>query len=226
MKEYKHMMSLLQDRQYFADLLNGPCRPISLDSGEDEGGHGPDRAYIPIHPEWIDEERSRRITDVYHKLIPGEMPYRTMVCVVRNPDVQMGGVTVDESHKRTRYIIVTIVPDLDFPYNINFPLIQGNGIISLCAWEMTRATIAASEAYMKVNITNEPHPPILNNAVVEWVSLYVGERDFSGPTNLKEMALYTSDINLDTHLYNVYAMGDKPLLRKLMDAVKLDNAEG
>lgn len=225
MKEYTHIKKLLQDRQYFADLLNGPCKPISFDSGGDKGDYGPDGKYIPINPEWIDDERSNRITDVYHNLMPREMPYPTMVRVVRNPDVQMGGVSVDENHKRTRYIIVTIVPDLDYPYNINFPLIQSHGVISLSMWEMTRATIAASEAFMQVEITDKLRPPILNNAVIEWVSFYIGEKDFSGPTNLKEMALFASDISLDTHLYNVYAMEEEPLIRKLMDAVKLDNTK-
>jgi hypothetical protein len=149
----------------------------------------------------------------------------TMVRVVRNPDVQMDGVSVDENDKRTRYIVVTIVPDLSFPYNTNFPLIQGNGIISLCTWEMTRATIAASEAYIKVAITDEPHPPILNNAVIEWVSFYSGDKGLSGPTNLNQMAIYATDINLDTHLYNVHTLKEDPLVNRIKEAANLDSIQ-
>jgi hypothetical protein len=225
MIEYTHIKNLLQDNQYFADLLNGPCKPISLDNGGDKGNYGPDGKYIPINPGWIDEERSSRMTDIYHNLIPIEMPYMTMVRVVRNPDVQMDGVSVDENDKRTRYIVVTIVPDLSFPYNTNFPLIQGNGIISLCTWEMTRATIAASEAYIKVAITDEPHPPILNNAVIEWVSFYIGDKGFSGPTNLNQMAIYATDINLDTHLYNVHTLKEDPLVNRIKEAANLDSIQ-
>ena len=108
MIEYTHIKNLLQDNQYFADLLNGPCKPISLDNGGDKGNYGPDGKYIPINPGWIDEERSSRMTDIYHNLIPIEMPYMTMVRVVRNPDVQMdwcqlfAQLLLRKSHLRTK----------------------------------------------------------------------------------------------------------------------------
>ena len=74
-------------------------------------------------------------------------------------------------------------------------------------------------------ITDEPHPPILNNAVIEWVSFYIGDKGFSGPKNLNQMAIYATDINLDTHLYNVHTLKEDPLVNRIKEAANLDSIQ-
>ena len=224
--ELKNTIALLKDNQYFADLMNGPCRPTrgKAHSAQTEETEAQD-AYIPVNPDWIDEEMSERLTKVYHGLIPGEMPFDTLIQVVRNSDVLMNGVAVDDGSKRTRYIVVTVVRDTGYPYDMNFPLIQSMGIVSLGAWELTRSAIAASEEFAKVLITDHPVPPILNNAFPEWVSLYVGSDGFKGPKNLRSMAIVdentSDDLEMDTHLYEMRSIDD-PLARRLLEAVDED----
>lgn len=216
--DMNHTIALLKDNRYFADLLNGPCNPVSEKCSEGD-------TFIPINPEWIDEGMSERLTCVFHNLIPDEMPFASLVRVVRNPDMLLDGTAVDDGKKRTRYIVATVVQDTEYPYDVNFPLIQTMGIVSLSAWELTRSTIAASEAFAKVIISERPMPPILNNAAVEWVSLYVGREKFTGPTNLRSMAIAGSkpsdDLDMDAHLYNLRSMDD-PLTKRLIEAADLD----
>lgn len=219
--ELKNTIALLKDNQFFSDLMNGPCRPMR-DSGI--AAEVKD-VFIPVNPDWIDDEMSERLTEVYHGLIPGEMPFDTLIRVVRNPDVLMNGVAIDDGSKRTRYIVVTVVRDAEYPYDVNYPLIQSMGIVSLGAWELTRSAIAASEAFAKVLIAEHPVPPILNNAFPEWVSLYVGKDGFKGPTNLRSMAFVddktSDDLEMDTHLYDLRSMDD-PLVRRLVEAADED----
>lgn len=223
--ELKNTIALLKDNQYFADLMNGPCRPTrgKGHSAQAEATEAQE-SFIPVNPDWIDEEMSERLTKVYHGLVPGEMPFNTLIRVVRNPDVLMNGVAVDDGSKRTRYIVVTIVWDTEYPYDMNFPLIQSMGIVSLGAWELTRSAIAASEEFAKVLITDHPVPPILNNAIIEWVSLYVGKKGFTGPTNLKETAIMKEDslddLDTDTNLYDLRSIDD-PLVKRLLEAVDI-----
>lgn len=222
MKNYKNVTELLKDNQYFSELLNGPCRPVSIE--EDEKKDGGEKEFMPINPDWISKEMSERMTQVYHNLLPSEMPFNTLVRVVNNPDDMMDGVAVDHNSKRNRYIVVTIVPDMDFPYDFNFPLILGMSIISLCTWELSRAGIAASEKYARIVITPDLKPPILNNAVVEWVSLYIGRKEYTGPTNLVHMSTNSENLNLDTHLFKLRQM-DHDLIRRLIEAVDADEKE-
>lgn len=214
----KNAIAVLKDNSFFADLLNGPCKPTHEPRAYKEG------TVLPINPDWIDDDMSERLTKVYHDLIPGEMPFETLVRVVKNPDVLMNGVAVDDGKKRTRYIVVMVVNDTEFPYDLNFPLIQCMGIVSLGSWEMTRAVIAASKEYARVQLVESPTPPILNNAIIEWVSLYVGKKGFTGPTNLKETAIMKEDslddLDTDTNLYDLRSIDD-PLVKRLLEAVDI-----
>ncbi len=216
----KTTISLLKDNKYFADLINGPCRPLSEEAGAEE-----QNAFIPVNPDWIDDEMSEKLTCIYRGLIPGEMPFETLIRVVKNPDVLMNGIAVDDSSKRTRYIVLTIVRDAGYPYDENYPLIQSMGIVSLGAWEMARAAITASEEFAKIVIMEQPVSPILNNAHIEWVSLYVGRKGFKGPKNLRSMAIIdektSDDFELDTHLYDLRSI-DNPLVQRLLNAVDED----
>jgi len=219
----KKTTSLLKDNQFFADLINGPCKPVSEGAGSEEL-----KSFIPVNPDWVDDELSERLTCVYRGLIPREMPFETLVRVVKNPDVLMNGIAVDDSSKRTRYIVVTIVRDMGYPYEENYPLIHSMGIVSLGTWEMARAAITASEEFAKIVITEVPVSPILNNAHPEWVSLYVGRKGFKGPKNLRSMAIIdkktSDDFELDTHLYDLHSIDD-PLVQRLLEAVDEDEKD-
>ena len=218
-------IALLKDNQFFAGLLNGPCKPVRDGHDNRTVEAAEERPFIPINPDWIDEEMSERLTKVYHSMVPDETPFVSIVRVVRNPDTIMNGIAVDDGRKRTRYIVVTVVQEAEYPYDMNFPLIQIMGIVSLSAWETTRSSIAASEAFAKVMITEQPVPPILNNATVEWVSLYVGRENFTGPTNLRTMTAISDrppdDLDIDTHLYILRSMKD-PLAQRLVEASDQD----
>lgn len=225
--DMNNTIALLKDNHFFADLLNGPCKPMADKTvGAQDGNQKGQRGYLPINPDWIDEDMSERLTGVFHRLFPEEMPFTTLVRVVKNPDVLLDGVAVDDGTKRTRYIVVTVVQDAEYPYDMNFPLILTMGIVSLSAWELTRSTIAASEAYANVMLTKFPVPPILNNAIVEWVSLYVGKDGYKGPRNLRDMAFVdeaaSDDLEMDTHLYDLRTV-DNPLAQRLLDAVNEDS---
>jgi hypothetical protein len=164
---------------------------------------------------------SNRLTEVYHNLIPREMPFSTLVQVVRNPEQPEDTVVVDDTAKCPRYIIVTIVPESEIPYDVNFPLIQAMGVASLYSWELSRLTIAASERDTRVLIATNSIPPFLNVARIEWVSLYTGKRAFAGPSNVNSIVENGEGLELDTHLFRIREM-EHLVVGRLIEAVELD----
>ena len=48
------------------------------------------------------------------------------------------------------------------------------------------APLAASRKDMQVQIATEPIPPMLNNARLEWVSIYLGRKPYEGVIQLRE----------------------------------------
>ncbi len=206
--------NLLKDPAYLAELLNGPCVPGDFDG-----------TCKPIHPEWIDEERSNYLTLAYQKLLPGTLPYITCVKAECNPDTLYNGICVDNAEKRLRYFVITVVPDTDFPYDSSYPLLLFSGIASLHFWETARATIDASEQWMKVLIASDPVPPILNNARIEWVTLYLGRESFRGITKLSEQWAEAKDYDgfeMNVHLYEIRNMKPCQVLQRLIDAYDKD----
>ena len=210
------ILDLLNDPAYLAELLNGPCAPGDF--------NGP---AAPIHPEWIDTHQSETLTDAYHKLLP-LLPYVTCVKVEKNPDTQYGDTCVDDNAKRRRYFVITLVPDTEFPYDSSYPLIMFSGVASLHFWETTRATLAASEQWMKVALATEPTPPILNNARIEWVTLYLGHQPFRGITKLSEQWADAKDFDgfeMNVHLYEIRNMEPCETLQRLLNAYDKDFPE-
>lgn len=201
---------LLHDTRYLADLVNGPCMP-----------HAPEVPFVPVHPEWIDHEASASVTEAFRRLLPEEMPYKSSVLVERNPDTLYGGACVDENKKRQRYVVVSIVPDAEAPYNYSFPLIHAMWMVSLGCWETVRATLVACRQDMQVRIVTEPKPPILNNARLDWVSLYLGRKPYEGCLKLSEQrseAENEGKLDCDVHLLSVRALPPDPLLHRLLEA--------
>ena len=208
------IIELLNDAAYLAELLNGPCAPGDFNGPCD-----------PVHPEWIDAEKSAMLTAAYHSLLPATLPYFTCVKEERNPDTLYNGTCVNENGKRQRYFVITIVPDTDFPYDSSYPLLMFSGVASLHFWETARATLEASEQWMKVQLATEPEPPILNNARIEWVTLYLGREPFKGITKLSEQWAEAKDYDgfeMNVHLYEVRKMEPCPVLQRLLDAYDKD----
>ena len=201
---------LFADMDYVASLLNGPCRPCC-------GQHHCE----PIRREWIDETASREVTEALGRLLPGGIPYMCRVIVEKNPDMNYGGVCVDSNEKRQRYFMVTVIPDTVFPYNSNYPLIHSMRSVALHCWEVIRATLAACTKDMLVLISKAPEPPILNNARIEWVSLYLGRKPYTGLARLskqwKDPAEYDGHED-DVCLYKLREMDPDPLLQRLIEA--------
>ena len=213
----KHITELLRDKAYIAGLLNGPCTPGDLE-----------RADIHVNPEWIDSDASAAVTEAFHRQLPGGIPYLTEVIVERNPDTMYGGACVDANEKRQRYIVVSVIPDTDYPFDYSYPLIHQMWMQGLYCWELIRATIAACTKEMQVLLSRNPVPPILNNAHLEWVSLYLGRTPYRGITMLSEQWDKAEDFDgceADVHLYKVREMERIPLLQRLIEAYDADYPE-
>ena len=205
---------LLTDSLFVTDLLNGPCVP-------GDNSH----EFSPINPDWLDDEMSAKATEAFHRLMPEEMPYPSLILAERNPDVLFDGVGVDNSEKRMRYIVVTVIPDTDYPFNYSFPLIHELHITSLICWETVRATLKACTKEMQVLLSNRQIPPILNSARIGWVSLYLGRESYQGISKLSEQWEESEDFDgfeANVRLYKIREMEDTPLLRRLIEAYDAD----
>ncbi len=77
-----------------------------------------------------------------------------------------------------------------------------------------------------ISVNSKTHtPPILNNARIEWISLYLGREQYKGNDRLSEQWSEEEGfdgIESDIHLYKVREMDADPLLQKLMDAYDAD----
>ena len=212
-----NIIELLKDKNYIVDLLNGPCTPKDLKNDS-----------IPIYQEWIDMEASAAVTDAFHRLLPDGIPYMNAIIVERNTDTLYEGTCVDANDKRLRYIVVSVIPDTEFPFNYSYPLIHELWMAGLYCWELTRAALAACTKEMQVLLAKHPVPPILNNARIEWVSLYLGRKPYEGISRLSEQWVEAEDfdgLDADVHLYKVREMEHDPLLQRLIDAYDKDYPE-
>ena len=207
-------IELLKENSFISELLNGPCAP--KDDKSD---------CAPINPAWIDQEMSEIITTAFHKLLPSDMPYLTYVLVERNPDSMYEGTCVDADEKRMRYFVISVIPDTEYPYDCSFPMIHQMWTLSLHCWEVIRATLAACTMDMRFRIATNPVPPILNNAKIEWVSLYLGRNPYRGISKLSEQWSCPEEydgIEFDVHLYKIREMDTTPLLQRLVEAFDSD----
>lgn len=69
---------------------------------------------------------------------------------------------------------------------------------------------------------------ILNNARIEWVSLYLGRQPYRGISKLSDQWTEAEDFDgceNDVHLYKVREMETNPLLQRLIDAYEADYPE-
>lgn len=210
-----HLTAILNDKDYIVDLLNGPCMPSN-----EKQEHN-----MPINPDWVDMEASASVTEAFHTLLPKGIPYQTYIIVERNPDTLYGGTCVDANEKRLRYFVISVIPDTEFPFDYSYPLIHTMWMVSLHCWELIRAALGACTKEMQVLLAKNPVPPILNNARLEWVSLYLGRKPYKGICKLSEQWVEAEDfdgIDADIHLYKVREKDDDPLLQKLIAAYDAD----
>lgn len=204
---------LMKDKGFVAELLNGPLGPSSTE-----------KEFAPVNPDWIDAASSEGVTDAFHGLLPPNLPYLTYIIVERNPNTIMEGTAVEDNDNRTRYFLVVILPDTEYPYNVNFPLITLMSITGLYAWEMVRATLAASEQWCRVVLAEDAKPPILNCAKVFWTSLFLGRKPYSGLRTLSEQWIKEEKPGeeVDTHLHIVREAEESEIRAKLLSAYDED----
>lgn len=213
--EYRRLRALLADNGYMRDLLNnGGILP-------DEDG----RNHL-IEEGWIDQEASGQITETYHRLSAQDGTFLNTVIVVHDPRMDVTDMSVENSADRMRYILVTAIPDVPLTYQLNFPIIQTMGIMALSSWEFARSATRASQAMAQVNIVEDPIPPILNNAYIEHVSIYVGKEEYQGGRNFVNSYENGKEdsVRFDLHLYEAQKM-ENLLIGKLLEAYDADCAD-
>ena len=213
----KNITELLKDKEFVAGLLNGPCQPRSSE-----------KDFTPITSDWIENEASEIVTAAFKRLLPKGLPYTNYVVVERNPDTICDGTAVDENKKRTRYFLITIITDTDTPYNYSFPLIHQMSTFSLACWEMARAVLAANSLNFMIKIDNYPKPPILNNAIINWVTLYLGRKPYAGCKKVSEQWIGNEDydgVDTDIKMYEVRNMEKNDVLEMLIEAYDKDCPE-
>lgn len=213
--EYTQLKALLADNEYMRELLNDG----SILHDEPGRNHR-------ILKGWIDEEASVLVTEKYGMLSAQDGTYLNVVKVVHDPEIPYNAAAVENSADRKRYILITLIPDVDLSYELNFPIIQTMGIMALSSWEFSRAAVLATQFMAKINLVEKPFPPILDNAVIEWVSIYVGRTDFRGGGDIA--ASYSEDVkdpwHFDIHLFKARQMEDNPLINRLVEAYDADCA--
>lgn len=211
------LQELLNDKNYMTNLVNYTL--AKLHKGE---------SFVPVFPDWVDEKVSGEVSEVFRRLLPEDMPYITTILVERNPDTLYDGVCTDGDDKRQRYIIVTVIPDTEYPFNYSYPLIHGMWSLSLYCWEIIRATLAACRKDMQVKINNGPAPLILNNAILERVSLYLGRKPYDGIVQLSQQIIDNEHDDIaeyNVNLFKVREADAEPLLDRLIGAYDADYPE-
>ena len=213
----KKIKEFLNNCNNLADIINNICeqRPADI-------------SFEPINRDWIDSKDSAGVTKAFDMLMPEEMPYVSSVLVERNPDTLYKGTCVDNNFKRHRYFVVTVIPDTEYPFNYSYPLIHSMQILGLSCWEMVRAVLAAAREDMRTKLVANPVPPILNNARIEWLSIYLGRKPYEGIIQLKDMM--DTDCSdaisfYNVHLFNARESEPSNLLQRLLEAYDSDFPE-
>lgn len=216
--KYEHVKAELNKHDALADLLNNACVPNNYK----------EKAYQSIQPDWIDDKASEAITQRMSHFIPEEdNPYLVQIKVIRRPDTPMDGAPLMEEEATQRYIVIVVAPDVEDAYAMNYPFMQWCAVNCLQAWEMSRATLKASKAYVQVVLTGAPVPPLLNMAEVEWVTLYAGKKPFNGCYRIDQCYRKGEAPELvhDTAFYRLREMEQTNAIQGLLAAFDEDMGE-
>ena len=144
------------------------------------------------------------------------------VIVVQNPYIPEDAACVENRSECPRYILLTVIPDVPLAYELNLPVLQTMGTLSLSSWEFSRATTRACRYMTEVRISNEAVPPVLNKAEVEWISLYVGRKPFQGGDNIQSNFVVDDKVDFDVHLYKLREIGGNPVIERMIQAYDAD----
>ena len=210
--DYPKMRELLSDNQYIAELLN--CFADQRSNAKLQ----------PICSEWIREKASDEVTRAYQLLSAQDGTLVNKVVVVQNPSIPEDAVCIENQSDCPRYILLTVIPDVPLAYELNLPVLQTMGTLSLSSWEFSRATTRACRYMTEVRISNKAVPPVLNKAEVEWISLYVGRKPFHGGDNIQSNYAADDEVDFDIHLYKLREMEDNPVIRRMIHAYEADCA--
>ena len=142
--------------------------------------------------------------------------------VVQNPSVPEDAACVETLLDCSRYILLTVIPDVPLAYELNLPVLQTMGVLALSSWEISRATARACRHMNRVSIRNEAVPPILNKAEVEWLSLYVGRKPFEGGDNIRSNYVADDEVDFDIHLYRLREIEGIPVIERMVHAYEAD----
>ena len=165
----KQLETLFNDHEFFASLINGPCRPWNSYS---------ETVSDPIDAAYIDDERSAQVTQALHSFLGDTFPFFTTVRAIIPPEVEYDDPITDPDASRPRYIFVTVLDDSIGTYHFNFNIFHQLALGYLFLWEMNRNSSKASD--MEAVLTFSPESrdiPVLNLARIEWATLDVTKED-------------------------------------------------
>ena len=202
---------LLSDDQYIRELLN-----YFIVEQKATGNNQ------PVCGDWIREKASEEVTRTYQLLSAQDGMLINKVIVVQNPYIPEDAARVENRSDCPRYILLTVIPDVPLAYEMNLPVLQTMGTLSLSSWEFSRATTRACRYMTEVRISNEAVPPVLNKAEVEWISLYVGRKPFHGGDNIQSNYVVDDKVDFDVHLYKLREMEGNPVLERMVRAYDAD----
>lgn len=212
--DYLKIRELLSDNQYITELLN-----YFIVEQKAPGNNQ------PVCGDWIREKASEEISRIYQLLSAQDGMLINKVIVVQNPNIMEDTTYVENRSDCPRFILLTVVTDVPLVYELNLPVLQTMGVLSLSAWEFSRATARACRYMTEVRISNETEPPVLNKAEVEWISLYIGKQPYQGGDNIQGNFAVDDKLDFDIHLYKLREMEGNPVIERMTCAYDADYAE-
>ena len=212
--DYPKIRNLLSDNQYITELLN-----YFIIEQKAAGNNQ------PVCGDWIREKASEEISRIYQLLSAQDGMLINKVIVVQNPNISEDTACVENRSACPRYILLTVIPDVPLAYELNLPVLQTMGTLSLSSWAFSRATTRACRFMTKVSISNVAVPPVLNKAEVEWISLYVGKQPYQGDDNIQSNFAVDDKLDFDIHLYKLREMEGNPVIERMICAYDADYAE-
>ena len=118
--DYLKIRELLSDNQYITELLN-----YFIVEQKATGNNQ------PICGDWIREKASEEITRTYQLLSAQDGMLINKVIVVQNPYIPEEAACVENRSDCPRYILLTVIPDVPLAYELNLPVLQTMGTLSL-----------------------------------------------------------------------------------------------
>ena len=212
--QFKNIQDLFSDKKYIADLVSTAVRLC------DEK-----LEYKAFDPSWIVDEMSEKITALYQNITFDNKRFYNKVVVVCSPDCVPFPYCIQKDAERPRYILLTIIPDVPLSYELNLPIIQQMGVVGLEASELVRSAVYACENSAEVLISKDPVPPLLCNARVQWLSVYVGKTEFQGLTTFSSKFTDGEQLEgyeFDCHVIKARNAAEDPVIKRLIEMYDKD----